>query len=84
MSIEALLIWLAVGGIAGCLAGVVVEGYGFGVVGNVVVGILGAVIAGALLPMSRFFGGGLGGQILSATIGAIILLFVLGLIKRAR
>ena len=50
MTIEALLIWLIIGAIAGYLAGVIVTGYGFGVVGNVVVGIVGAFIAAWLFP----------------------------------
>ncbi len=50
MSLEALLIWLIVGAVAGWLAGLIVKGYGFGLIGNIVVGIIGAVIAGWLLP----------------------------------
>ena len=50
MTIEGLIIWLIVGAIAGWLAGLIVKGYGFGLIGNIVVGIIGAVIAGWLLP----------------------------------
>ena len=50
MSLEALIIWLIVGALAGWLAGLIVKGYGFGLIGNIVVGIIGAVIAGWLLP----------------------------------
>ena len=45
-----LLVWLVVGAIAGWLAGLIVRGYGFGLIGNIIVGIVGAVIAGWLLP----------------------------------
>ena len=46
MTIEALIIWLVIGAVAGWLAGLIVKGYGFGLVGNIVVGIIGAVLAG--------------------------------------
>ena len=83
MTAEALLIWLLIGAIAGFLAGVVVKGYGFGIVGNIVVGIVGAVLAGALLPgLGLFSGTGLIGQIVSATLGAVALLFLISLVRR--
>ena len=50
--VESLIAWLIVGAIAGWLAGLIVKGFGFGLVGNIVVGIIGAVIAGWLLPRS--------------------------------
>ncbi len=50
MGIESLLVFLIVGAIAGWLAGLIVKGYGFGLIGNIVVGIIGAFIAGWLLP----------------------------------
>lgn len=84
MTIEALLIWLIIGAIAGFLAGLIVEGYGFGILGNIVVGIVGAVVAGWLFPRLGFFtGGDIVGQIISATLGAIVLLVLLGLVRRA-
>ena len=49
MTIEALIIWLIVGALAGWIAGLIVKGYGLGLIGNIVVGIIGAVIAGWLL-----------------------------------
>ncbi len=78
----ALLIFLAIGAVAGWLAGQVMKGGGFGLLGNIIVGIVGAFVAGLLFPGFLPFGG-LVGQIISATLGAIILLFVIGLIKRA-
>ena len=50
MGIESIVIWLIVGAVAGWLAGMVVKGGGYGLLGNIVVGIIGAVIAGWLLP----------------------------------
>lgn len=80
MDIVGLIIFLAIGAVAGWLAGQVM-GRGFGLPGNIVVGVLGAVIAGFLLPGILPISGIIG-QILHATIGAVILLFVLKLIKR--
>ena len=84
MALEALIIWLVIGAIAGFLAGLIVKGYGFGLVGNIVVGIVGAFLAGWLLPrLGLFTGGGMVGTIISATIGSVILLFLIGLFRRA-
>jgi uncharacterized membrane protein YeaQ/YmgE (transglycosylase-associated protein family) len=74
---------LIVGAIAGWLAGLIVKGYGFGLIGNIVVGILGAVIAGWLLPkIGVSIGTGFVAALINAVIGAVILLVVLGLIRR--
>ena len=83
MTIEAIIIWLVVGAVAGWLAGLIVEGYGFGLVGNIVVGIIGALIAGWLLPLVGLnLGGGIIAAIINAVIGAVILLVVIGLFKK--
>ena len=50
MTIEALIVWLVIGAIAGWLVDLIGESYGFGLIGNIAVGIVGAVIAGWLLP----------------------------------
>ena len=79
---QTLIIWLIIGGDAGWLAGMIMTGGGFGIVGNIIVGIVGAVVAGWLLP--RFWPmGGMVGAIIHAAIGAVIVLFVISLIKRA-
>lgn len=84
MGIEALLIILLVGAIAGWLAGLIVKGYGYGLLGNIVVGIVGALIAGFLFPRLGFgLGEGILGSIIAATLGAVILLFLIRLVKRA-
>jgi uncharacterized membrane protein YeaQ/YmgE (transglycosylase-associated protein family) len=78
------LIWmLVIGAIAGWLAGVVMKGRGFGVLGNIVVGVVGAVIGGFLFNALGIAFWGLLGTLLVAFIGAVILLFIVGLIKRA-
>jgi uncharacterized membrane protein YeaQ/YmgE (transglycosylase-associated protein family) len=82
MDAQALIIWLLIGAIAGWLAGQIMTGGGFGLVGNIVVGIVGAFVAGWLFP--RFWPmGGIPGAIIHAALGAIIVLFVVSLIKRA-
>jgi uncharacterized membrane protein YeaQ/YmgE (transglycosylase-associated protein family) len=79
------LLWfLIVGLVAGWLAGVLVKGGGFGVVGDIVVGVIGALIGGWLFStLGASTGGGLLGSIVVATIGAVVLLFVVRLVKRA-
>jgi uncharacterized membrane protein YeaQ/YmgE (transglycosylase-associated protein family) len=78
-------IWfIIVGLVAGWLAGVIMKGGGFGVIGDIVVGIVGALIGGWLFStMGVSTGGGLLGAIIVALIGAVILIFLLRLIKRA-
>ena len=84
MTLEAILIILIVGAVAGWLAGLIVRGMGFGLIGNIVVGIVGALVAGWLLPtIGIAIGGGLIAAIINATIGAVVLLVIIGLIKRA-
>lgn len=79
------LLWfLLVGLVAGWLAGKLVKGGGFGVVGDMAVGVLGAFIGGFLFrSMGVHMGGGLLGSIVVATVGAVVLLFAVRLIKRA-
>jgi len=74
---------LFIGAIAGWLAGQLVKGYGFGLIGNIAVGIVGAFIAGLILPRIGFgMGGGMGASILHATLGAVIFLFLIRLVKQ--
>ncbi|MQQ99956.1 GlsB/YeaQ/YmgE family stress response membrane protein [Glaciimonas soli] len=76
--------WLIIGAIAGWLAGVVVKGGGFGVLVDIIVGVVGAFIGGWLAGLLGInVGGGWIASIITATVGAIILLFILRLIKRA-
>ena len=74
---------LIIGGIAGWLAGKIVRGAGFGLIGNIVIGIIGAFLASWLLPQ---LGVGLGAgwirDIINATIGGVIILVILSLVKR--
>jgi len=82
MSGEMLVIWLIVGGIAGWLAGMIVKGGGLGLIGDIVVGIIGAFIGGWLFQqMGVSAGAGILGAIVTATIGAIVLLALLRMVR---
>ncbi|WP_275788776.1 GlsB/YeaQ/YmgE family stress response membrane protein [Pararhizobium gei] len=84
MGIESILIFILIGAIAGWLAGLIVSGFGFGLLGNIVIGIIGAFIAGALFPRLGFgTGGGIVWAIIHATLGAVILLVLIRIVKRA-
>ena len=84
MALESTLVIILVGAVAGWLAGLIVKGYGYGLLGNIVVGIVGAFVAGLIFPrLGLSIGSGIAGAIVHATIGAVILLFLIRLIKRA-
>lgn len=79
------LLWfLVVGLVAGWLAGILVKGGGFGLVGDLIVGVVGAFLGGFLFStLGVSMGGGLVGSLIVATVGAVVLLFIVRLIKRA-
>ena len=78
-----ILIWLVIGAIAGWLAGQLIRGGGYGLIGDIFVGIIGSVIAGYLLPrIGIHFGSGFIRSVISAFIGACLLLAVVRLVKR--
>jgi len=83
VGIDSIIIMLIVGAIAGWLAGQIMRGFGFGLLWNIIIGIVGAFIGVWLLqqlgisPFSGFIG-----SIVNATVGAVIVLFIVGLIKR--
>jgi uncharacterized membrane protein YeaQ/YmgE (transglycosylase-associated protein family) len=82
MSSESLLVILFVGLVAGWLAGQIVRGTGFGLIGDLIVGILGAFIGSWLLPqLGIHLGTGLISAILNATIGAVLLLLIVRLVR---
>lgn len=84
MPVETIVVWLIVGAVAGYLAGLVVKGGGFGLLGDIVVGIIGAFVGGWLLPrLGIHLGLGIVSIIANATIGAVVLLLVLRLVRRA-
>lgn len=83
MELQSLLIFLAIGAAAGWLAGLLMRGGGFGLLGNIVVGVIGAVFGGWLFGVLGIAAGaGLVGSLVTAVVGAAVLLFIVGLIKR--
>lgn len=85
MSDQSLIVILLVGIIAGWLAGQLMRGYGFGLIGDLAIGIVGALIGHWLLPrLNIHLGTGIVASIITAAIGAIIFLFVLRLVGSRR
>ncbi len=83
MDVTGLLIALLIGAIAGFLAGQIVKGHGFGLLGNIIVGIVGALVFGALFGNFNLLNSPMLNEIAGGTIGAVILLFLIGLIRKA-
>jgi uncharacterized membrane protein YeaQ/YmgE (transglycosylase-associated protein family) len=82
MSGESLLIILVVGLVAGWLAGKIVQGTGFGIVGDLLIGIAGAFVGSWLLPqLGLHLGSGNISAVINATIGALLLLLVIRLVR---
>jgi len=78
----ALLYFLLIGLIAGWLAGRIMRGGGYGLIGDMIIGIVGALIGGHIMAWLGFYAGGLLGRIVTALVGAIILIFLIRLVKR--
>jgi len=82
-SIMEILIFILIGAAAGWLAGLIMKGGGFGLLGNIIVGIVGGFLGGWLTRTLGFSnGGGLGWQILVSVLGACLLLFIISLFKK--
>ena len=84
MDVKQLAVMLVIGCVAGWLAGLVVKKGGFGIIGNIVVGVIGSFLGGWLLPMCgiKIGGGEWVAPIVTATIGAIVLLVAISLIRK--
>jgi uncharacterized membrane protein YeaQ/YmgE (transglycosylase-associated protein family) len=77
-------VWfILIGVCAGWLAGQIMKGGGFGLVGDLIVGVIGALLGGFLFGQLGIASGGLLGALLTATVGAIVLIALLRLIKKA-
>ena len=80
---NSLVYTLIIGAVSGWLAGVISSGYGFGVVGNIIIGIIGAFIGTWIFSaLGVSMGGGVVGTIITSVIGALVLLLVIGLLKK--
>ena len=77
-----LILTLVIGAVAGWLAGKIMKGKGFGVIGNIVVGVIGAILGGFLFGLLGVSAGGMAGSLVTATIGAIVLLWIVSLVKK--
>ncbi|MHB1579034.1 MAG: GlsB/YeaQ/YmgE family stress response membrane protein [Acidithiobacillus ferrooxidans] len=85
MTLLSIIIFLLIGGISGWLAGLLITGRGFGMVGDIIVGIIGAFIGGFVLiffGLAGLFGAGIVSAVIVAFIGAVILLSVIKIIKK--
>jgi uncharacterized membrane protein YeaQ/YmgE (transglycosylase-associated protein family) len=84
MGAHSLIAWIIIGVVAGWLAGLLVKGGGFGLIGDIVVGVIGAFIGGWLAGVLHIhIGGGMISSIITATVGAILLIVILRLVRRA-
>lgn len=77
------ILWLIIGALAGWIAGNLMRGGGFGLLGNIGVGVVGAVIGGWIFRAWGVAPGGFVGSLVTAVIGACVLLFLVSLVKRA-
>ncbi len=77
-----LIVFLVIGVIAGWIAGVLMKGGGFGLLGNIAVGVVGAIIGGHRLGWLGLVATGLIGSIVTAVIGAVVLLYVIRVVKK--
>ncbi len=76
--------FILIGLIAGALAGVIMKGGGYGIVGDIILGVLGSVLGGWLFKeFGVSVGGGLVASLAVATVGAVVLILILRLLKRA-
>jgi len=83
MDIINLILFLAIGALVGWLSGIIMKGRGFGLIGNIIVGILGSILGGLIFGFLGITTGGLLGAIIMATIGAVVLLYAISILKKA-
>ena len=84
MDITGSIIFLVVGAAAGWLAGTFMKGGGFGLLGNILIGIAGGIVGGFMFRLLVVTAGGLIGSMVTAILGAIVLLYVIGLYKNRK
>jgi uncharacterized membrane protein YeaQ/YmgE (transglycosylase-associated protein family) len=78
-----LLYFLLIGLVAGFLAGKVMKGSGYGLIGDLVIGVVGAFLGGWIFGLLHIAAGGLLGLLITAFVGAVVLVWLLRMIKRA-
>lgn len=82
MGNQNLILFLVVGLVAGWLAGRIMKGKGFGLVGDLVVGVIGAFIGVWLFGLLGISSGGILGLLIAALVGALVLLYLIRMVKR--
>ncbi|MCW8859191.1 MAG: GlsB/YeaQ/YmgE family stress response membrane protein [Deltaproteobacteria bacterium] len=83
MNIEQLVVFLLIGGVAGWLAGLIIKSRRFGIIWNIVVGVIGSVLGGWIFgELGISVGGKWMGPLVTATAGAIVLLFAISLVQK--
>ena len=82
MSTENLLLFLVIGIVAGFLAGKIMKGAGFGLVGDLIVGVIGSFIGVWVFGLLGIYSGGILGLLIAAVVGALLLLYLIRLAKR--
>jgi uncharacterized membrane protein YeaQ/YmgE (transglycosylase-associated protein family) len=82
MRIEYLLTFILIGALAGWICGLIVKGHGFGVAGNIIVGIVGAFLGGICLSLLGFAAYGILAQLISSVLGALLFIWLLRFVKR--
>lgn len=78
-----LILFLVIGALAGWIGSSLMKGGGFGLVGNLVVGVIGAFVGGLVFDLLGISAGGMVGTLVMAVVGAMVFLFVVRLIKSA-
>ncbi|MGC4071577.1 MAG: GlsB/YeaQ/YmgE family stress response membrane protein [Nibricoccus sp.] len=81
MNFKAFVTILLIGALAGWLSGVIMKGKGFGLAGNVIVGVIGALLGGFIFSLVGISASGLVGQLIFATAGALLFAYLLRFIK---
>lgn len=77
------ILFIIIGCLAGFLAGKFMKGGGFGFIGNLVIGVIGGIVGGFLFGLLGITGTGALGSLITATVGAVALLWIIGLVKRS-
>lgn len=78
-----LILFLIIGGVAGWLAGLIMKGRGFGVLANIGIGIVGSFIGGIVFRLLGLASQSMVGELVTATAGAVLLLFIVGKMSKA-
>jgi uncharacterized membrane protein YeaQ/YmgE (transglycosylase-associated protein family) len=81
-STENLLLFLVIGVVAGFLAGKIMKGAGFGLIGDLIVGVIGSFIGVWIFGLLNISSGGILGLLIAAIVGALVLLYIIRLAKR--